>query len=175
MNPTSSVDWLRGRKAAAAVGLSLSVGLSSLALGLTASPSSADPLPQSSQAAFKSPVVKKSSDFAEQLESRYIDPNRIYSTDVRWWLGEAANTDESLLEEIQALYDAGYRGVELCMQSDNAAPDATYAYGSAMWTHKWNLMMNKMLDLGMAVYLTSGTNWATSNVPGLDPASQQAM
>ena len=79
----------------------------------------------------------------------------------------AANTDESLLEEIQALYDAGYRGVELCMQSDNAAPDATYAYGSEMWTHKWNLMMNKLLDLDMAVYLTSGTNWATSNVPGL--------
>ena len=85
------------------------------------------------------------------------------------------HTDESLLEEIQALYDGGFRGVELCMQADNAAPDATYAYGSAMWAHKWNLMMNKLLDLGMAVYLTSGTNWATSNVPGLDPTSQQAM
>jgi len=122
-----------------------------------------------------SPAVKKSSAFAKELEAKYIDPDRVYSTDVRWWLGEAANTDESLLEEIQALYDAGYRGVELCMQSDGAAPDAQYAYGSAMWEHKWNLMMNKMLDLGMAVYLTSGTNWATSNVPGMDPASQQAM
>ena len=117
----------------------------------------------------------KSSAFAKQLESKFVDPDRIYSTDVRWWLGEAANTDESLLEEIQALYDGGFRGVELCMQSDNAAPDATYAYGSAMWAHKWNLMMNKLLDLGMSVYLTSGTNWATSNVPGLDPTSQAAM
>ena len=44
-----------------------------------------------------------------------------------------------------------------------------------MWTHKWNLLMNKLLDLGMGVYLTSGTNWNTSNVPGLDPDSQAAM
>ena len=36
-------------------------------------------------------------------------------------------------------------------------------------------MMNKLLDLGMGVYLTSGTHWATSNVPGLDPTSQEAM
>jgi hypothetical protein len=61
------------------------------------------------------------------------------------------------------------------MQNDNGAPNADYAYGSEMWTHKWNLMMNKLLDMGMSVYLTSGTNWATSNVPGLDPASQSAM
>lgn len=121
------------------------------------------------------PAATTSSAFAQYLESKYIDPDRIYSTDVRWWLGEAAHTDETLLEQIQTLYDAGFRGVELCMQSDNGAPDADYAYGSPMWTHKWNLMMNTLLDLGMSVYLTSGTNWATSNVPGLDPTSQAAM
>lgn len=115
------------------------------------------------------------SEFAETLEKDYIDPDRVYSTDVRWWLGDAAHTDETLLEEIQALYDGGFRGVELAMQDDGAAPNATYGYGSEMWTHKWNLMMNKLLDLGMSVYLTSGTNWATSNVPGLDPSSQAAM
>ena len=75
---------------------------------------------------------------------------------------EASNTDETLLEEIQTLYDSGFRGVELAMQSDGGAPDVTYAYGSAMWAHKWSLMMNKLLDLGMSVYLTSGTNWSTS-------------
>ncbi|WP_211220916.1 glycosyl hydrolase [Nocardioides insulae] len=116
-----------------------------------------------------------SSPFGEQLENKYVDPDRVFSTDVRWWIGDASHTDETLLQQIQQLYDAGFRGVELCMQDDSAAPDETYAYGSAMWTHKWNLMMNKLLDLGMSVYLTSGTNWATSNVPGLDPTSQAAM
>ena len=118
--------------------------------------------------------VAGTADFASKLESQYTDPDRVYSTEVRWWIGEASNTDEALLEEIQALYDAGFRGVELCMQSDKNAPDDTYAYGSDMWSHKWKLMMNKILDLGMTLSLTSGTNWSTSNVPGLDPDSQQA-
>ena len=122
-------------------------------------------------------MAEADSSFKEMLESSYTDPDRVYSSDVRWWLGEASNTDEVLLDEIQALYDGGFRGVELCMQSDEAADDATYAYGSEMWAHKWNLMMNKLLDLGMGVYLTSGTNWATSNVPAssIDPASQEAL
>lgn len=117
------------------------------------------------------------SDFASELEARYTDPDRVYSSDVRWWLGDASNTDEALLDEIQALYDGGFRGVELCMQDDSEAADEVYAYGSEMWTHKWNLMMNKLLDLGLGVYLTSGTNWATSNVPAsdLDPASEEAL
>lgn len=148
----------------AAASCALVIGASATAA--SANPSSASVLPAAQHA---------STSFAEDLESRYIDPDRVFSTDVRWWLGEAAHTDESLLEEIQALYDGGFRGVELCMQVDNGAPDATYAYGSAMWAHKWRLVMDKLLDLGMAVYLTSGTNWATSNVPGLDPASQAAM
>ena len=112
--------------------------------------------------------------FAEQLESNYVDPDLYYQSDVRWWLGDASLTDEVLLDEIQALYDGGFHGVELCMQDDGNAPDETYAYGSDMWSHKWKLMMNKLLDLGMEVSLTSGTNWATSNVPGLDPDSQSA-
>ncbi|WP_344369526.1 glycosyl hydrolase [Agromyces tropicus] len=128
------------------------------------------------EAARNAPAASMSdSAFARELESKYVDPDRIYSTDVRWWLGEASHTDETLLEEIQALYDGGFRGVELAMQSDGAAADADYAYGSDMWAHKWSLMMNKLLDLGMSVYLTSGTHWATSNVPGLDPTSQAAM
>ncbi|GAA1869594.1 glycosyl hydrolase [Asanoa iriomotensis] len=113
--------------------------------------------------------------FARFLEGKYVDPDRVFSGEVRWWLGDAAHTDETLLEQIQAMYDGGFRGVELCMQNDTGAPDAVYAYGSAMWAHKWNLMMNKLLDLGMSVHLTSGTHWATSNVPGLDPDSQAAM
>lgn len=121
--------------------------------------------------------LEKSSDFEEYLESKYVDPDRVYSSDVRWWLGQASNTDEVLLDEIQALYDGGFRGVELCMQTDTTAAEEDYAYGSEMWAHKWNLMMNKLLDLGMGVYLTSGTNWATSNVPAssLDPSSEAAL
>lgn len=112
--------------------------------------------------------------FKELLESMYTDPDREYQSDVRWWLAEASNTDEVLLQEIQNMYDAGFHGVELCMQADDNSPDDTYAYGSEMWSHKWKLMMNALLDHDMEVSLTSGTNWSTSNVPGLDPDSQAA-
>lgn len=115
--------------------------------------------------------------FKESLEAKYVDPDRSYNSYVRWWLGDASNTDEVILNEIQAMYDGGFHGAELCMQDDSEADDATYAYGSEMWAHKWKLMMNKFLDLGMSVSLTSGTNWATSNVPAssLDPASEAAL
>ena len=138
--------------------------LMALALGLTMLAGLAEP-------------AAEPSGFAASLEKRYADPDRVYSSDVRWWLGDASNTDEALLNEIQALYDGGFRGVELCMQDDSEAPDEVYAYGSEMWAHKWNLMMNKLLDLGLGVYLTSGTNWATSNVPAseIDPASEEAL
>ena len=126
-------------------------------------------------------VVPKSfmvanSPFHRKLMDRYVDTDRVYGTDVRWWLGTAAYTTSTLREEIQALYDSGFRGVELCMQrASNDAPNAIYAYGSPHWTYMWRMMMNELLDLGMGVYLTSGTHWATSNIPGLDPDSQQAM
>ena len=109
--------------------------------------------------------------FSAQLQAKYTDPDRSYASDVRWWLCDASLTDEVLLNEIQTMYDCGFHGVELCMQ-DSDAPDSVYAYGSEMWSHKWKLMMNALLDLGMEVSLTSGTNWSTSNVPGLDPDSQ---
>ena len=75
-------------------------------------------------------MAETGASFKETLESNYIDPDRIYSSDVRWWLGEASNTDEVILDEIQALYDGGFRGVELCMQNDEETPDETYSNGS---------------------------------------------
>lgn len=78
-------------------------------------------------------AISGNSAFQQELESKYIDPDRVYSSDVRGWLS-AGLTDETLLEEIQALYDGGFRGVELCMQSDGDA--AIYGYGGEQWAHK---------------------------------------
>jgi hypothetical protein len=89
-------------------------------------------------------------------------------------MAEGAHTDETLLEEVQAIYDAGFRGMELCEQVDTSVSDADYGYGSDQWDHDLKLVLDKALDLGMTVSLTSGTNWATANIPGLDPQSQAA-
>ncbi len=89
-------------------------------------------------------------------------------------MAEGAHTDETLLEEVQAIYDAGFRGMELCEQVDTSVSDVDYGYGSDQWDHDLKLVLNRALDLGMTVSLTSGTNWATANIPGLDPQSQAA-
>ena len=92
-------------------------------------------------------MIDNDADFQEQLRKRYTKPAKKYNSDIRWWLAEASNTDEVLLQEIESMYDAGFHGVELCMQNDEASPDETYAYGSKMWAHKWKLMINSLLDL----------------------------
>ncbi|MBR1685216.1 MAG: hypothetical protein IJ708_08755 [Clostridia bacterium] len=112
--------------------------------------------------------------FILDLESRYIDPDRANATEVRWWMAEGAHTDETILEEIQAMYDAGFRGMELCEQTDDQVSESDFGYGTDQWDHDLKLALNKALDLGMTVSLTSGTNWATANIPGLDPQSQAA-
>ncbi len=112
--------------------------------------------------------------FAASLTARFAKPGLPYGTEVRWWMAEGAHTDETLLEEIQRMYDAGFRGMELCEQVDTSISDADYGYGSDQWDHDLKLVLEKALDLGMTVSLTSGTNWATANIPGLDPQSQAA-
>lgn len=120
------------------------------------------------------PVRAEGSGFAADLESRYIKPSMNYATEVRWWMAEGAHTDETLLEEVQAMYDAGFRGMELCEQVEESVSETDYGYGSDQWDHDLKLVLNRALDLGMTVSLTSGTNWATANIPGLDPDSQAA-
>ena len=113
-------------------------------------------------------------DFAASLEALYAQPSREYATEVRWWMAEGAHTDETLLEEVQAIYDGGFRGMELCEQVDTSVSDTDYGYGSDQWDHDLKLVLNRALDLGLTVSLTSGTNWATANIPGLDPQSRAA-
>ncbi|MBR6954182.1 MAG: hypothetical protein IKH77_03980 [Clostridia bacterium] len=112
--------------------------------------------------------------FAASLESRYLSPDIAYRTEARWWMAEGAHTDETLLEEIQAAYDAGYRGLELCQLNLFRLDASVYGYGTAQWDHDFHLVLNRCLDLGMTVGITSGTNWSTANYPGLDPDSMAA-
>lgn len=95
-------------------------------------------------------------------------------TDVRWWMAAGMHTDETVLEELHAMHDAGFSGVELCQLADRTIDEHLYGYGGAQWEHDVKLILNTALDLGMSVSLTSGAGWSTANVPGLDPDSQAA-
>ena len=113
--------------------------------------------------------------FYDELVENYAKADIGDRTEVRWWLPEGSLSDQTIKEEIQAMYDAGFRGVEICQQSESGVNDSIYAYDTEQWNHDFKLILNEALDLGMTVGITSGTNWNTTNVPGLDPDSQAAM
>lgn len=112
-------------------------------------------------------------DFATKLEGIYRKPEINDRSEVRWWMAEGMHTDETLLEELQAISDAGFRGVELCQLADHTINDSLYGYGSEQWEHDVKLILRRAKELSMTVSLTSGAGWSSSNVPGIDPDSQQ--
>ena len=119
--------------------------------------------------------LNANSDFYHELVERYADSDIEHRTEVRWWMAEGGHTDETLNEEVQAMYDAGFRGVELCQLAVSGLDETQWGLGSEQWNHDFHVVVNKALDLGMTVGITSGTNWNTTNVPGLNPDSQAAM
>ena len=112
--------------------------------------------------------------FENTIAQRFSDIEIVNRTDVRWWMAAGMHTDETIKEELQAMYDAGFSGVELCQLADKTIDEKTYGYGSRQWENDVKLILNTALDLGMTVSLTSGAGWSTANVPGLDPDSQAA-
>lgn len=114
------------------------------------------------------------SSFEKMLNEKFAHPAIGARTDVRWWMASGMHTNETILEEINAMHSAGFGGVELCQLADRNVDEKLYGYGSKQWENDVKLILNTALDLGMSVSLTSGAGWSTSNVPGLDPDSQKA-
>lgn len=112
--------------------------------------------------------------FEAKLTDLYSDIEIVNRTDVRWWMAAGMHTNETILEELHAMYRGGFSGVELCQLADRTIDGALYGYGSTQWENDVKLILNTALDLGMSVSLTSGAGWSTANVPGLDPDSQKA-
>jgi len=112
--------------------------------------------------------------FAAMMAERFSEIEIINRTEVRWWMASGMHTDETILEELHAMHDAGFGGVELCQLNNRNIDRKLYGYGSAQWKNDVRLILNTAIDLGMSVSLTSGAGWSTANVPGLDPDSQMA-
>ena len=112
--------------------------------------------------------------FMKNLAEGYREPEQQFKSETRWWLPEGAHTDETIIEEITTLHDQGFTGFELCMLNESNINTNIYAYGSEEWAHDVKLAIETASELGMSVSLTSGTNWSTANIPGLDPNDEAA-
>ena len=115
----------------------------------------------------------KATDFERKIAADYKRPDISARTDLRWWMASGLHTNETITEELRAMRDAGFGGVELCQLADRNINETLYGYGSDQWENDVKLILRTALGSGMSVSLTSGAGWSTANVPGIDPDSQE--
>lgn len=121
-------------------------------------------------------VSESGSTFIEKMDSRFQDPGMEYKPEIRWWLAEGSHTDETLLESIHEMYDAGYGAIEfVTLDESNYLENETYAWGSEEWIHDSHLIIKECTRLGMGVSFTSGTNWGTANLMSITPDEESAL
>ena len=114
-------------------------------------------------------------DFRAQAEAVFAEPEMKYRPYARWWLAEGSHTDETLIESIHELYDAGYGGVEFVTLDESRYLDsASYAWGSPEWIHDTRVIIEECQKLGMSISMTSGTHWATANLVSITPDEEAA-
>lgn len=113
--------------------------------------------------------------FAADMEAAFQKPEMRHRPYARWWLAEGSHTDETLLESIHELYDAGFGGIEfVTLDESDYLNDSDYAWGSPEWLHDSRLIIEECKKLGMSVSMTSGTHWSTANLTTITPDDEAA-
>lgn len=110
-------------------------------------------------------AVTGEDDFAKKLHALYDDPEIEYWPEVRWWLAEGLNTDDTLKKNVQEIYDSGFGAAEFLAMPDEGADSSIYGWGSDEWTADTQLVIQEATERGMGFSLTSGTNWSVANLP----------
>ncbi|WP_157571170.1 glycosyl hydrolase [Nocardioides insulae] len=103
--------------------------------------------------------------FADRMGTLYGDVETEYRPELRWWLAEGLNTDETLRKNVGQIADMGFGAAEFLAMPEPGADDATYGWGSEEWTHDSRLVIEEATKHGLGFSLTSGTHWATANLP----------
>lgn len=88
-----------------------------------------------------------------------------FRPDVRWWLAEGLNTDETLKKNIQEISDLGFGAAEFLAMPEPGADSTVYGWGSDEWTSDTQLIIREATRLGLGFSLTSGAHWASANLP----------
>ena len=103
--------------------------------------------------------------FAQRMHEIYDNPEVQYRPDLRWWLAEGLNTDETLRKNMQEIYDSGFGASEFLAMPEPSADSSIYGWGSDEWTSDSRLIVEEATRLGLGFSLTCGSNWANANLP----------
>lgn len=97
-----------------------------------------------------------------------------FKPDIRWWLAEGLNTDETLKHDLDLLKDSGFGAVEFLAMDEPGADSKIYGWGSEEWVHDSELMFRETTKRGMGVSATCGTNWSNCNLTTITPDDKAA-
>ena len=108
------------------------------------------------------------------LKAKLAKPDIQFWPEVRWWLAEGFNTDKTLKKDIQMLFEAGFGGAEFLAMDEPGAGSQRYGWGSEEWVHDSQVVLEETTARGMAVSMTSGTNWSNANLITIQPDDRAA-
>ena len=95
--------------------------------------------------------------FEDKLRAMYGEIETQYRPDVRWWLAEGMNTDETLKKNVQEIHDSGFGAAEFLAMPEPGADSSVYGWGSEEWTSDTRLIVAEATRLGLGFRLTSGS------------------
>lgn len=103
--------------------------------------------------------------FVQKLHGLYDTIETRYRPDLRWWLAEGLNTDETLRKNVRQIHDSGFGSAEFLAMPEPSADSSIYGWGSDEWTSDTRLIVDESTRLGLGFSLTSGAHWANANLP----------
>ncbi len=103
--------------------------------------------------------------FEKKLHSLYDTIETKYRPDLRWWLAEGLNTDETLRKNVKQIKDSGFGAAEFLAMPEPSADSSIYGWGSEEWTADTRLIVEESTKHGLGFSLTSGAHWANANLP----------
>lgn len=104
----------------------------------------------------------------------FLNPEKKYRPDVRWWLAEGFHTDQTLKNDIRLLDEAGFGAVEFLAMEEPGADSTLYGWGSEEWVHDSKTVFEETTKRKMGVSATCGTNWSNANLITINPDHKAA-
>lgn len=85
-----------------------------------------------------------------------------------------AHTEETIKESVREIAESGFAGIEFAMLNAPGVNPSIWSYGSQEWVNDVRLIIQEATKYGLSASFTSGTHWATANIPGLSGDDQAA-
>ncbi len=101
----------------------------------------------------------------QKLREMFGEIEKPYRPDVRWWLAEGLHTDPTLRKNVKEICDSGFGAAEFLAMPEPGADSGIYGWGSEEWTSDSRLIIKEATEKGLGFSLTSGSHWATANLP----------